>query len=138
MRLRAPAACWLFIAGCATARPDFERRFDTSAATGRAHDAWMTLLETRYGCDTVLVNAHGTPARTLVWLSASGRDPNLRPGMTPCDVASLVAPEVVRGWNAERGWREEWVYRTKGGGPLSSVLLEGPGPMALRVTVTAR
>jgi hypothetical protein len=141
MRFRGPAACCLLLVGCATARPDFEQRFETAAMTGRPHDAWMVLLEMRYGCDTVFVKAHAPewPPRVGLRPLTSG-EPALRvqAGMSTCDLASLVTPEVVRAWHTPPGLREEWLYRTTGGSPLSSVFLEGPSQQELRVKATAR
>jgi hypothetical protein len=135
-------ALLLSVAGaCATARPDFERRFETAAVTGRPHDAWMVLLGTRYGCDTVLVKANAPSWPPLVGLpELSPGEPGRRvqSGMSPCDLASLVTPEVVRAWHTPPGWREEWVYRASGGAPLSSVFLDGVSERELKVTTTAR
>jgi hypothetical protein len=138
MRLRRPAACCLLLAGCATAHPDFERRFDTAASTGPTQDVWMVALDMRYGCDTVLVKAHGQAPRTLVWMHARESQPDVRVGMSPCDLGSLIRPEVVRAWHTPPGVREQWLYRTHGGSPLSSVFLEGSSQRELRVTATAR
>jgi hypothetical protein len=125
VRLHGPLACCLLLAGCATAHPDFERRFNTGAHTGRPHDLWMVLLERRYGCDTVMVNF---------------RQPQQSPsrGMSVCDLASVVRPEVVRAWRTPPGLREEWLYHTRGAAQLSTVFLEGPTERELRVTNTAR
>ena len=139
MRLRGPAACCLLLAGCATVRPDFERRFETAASTGPPHDAWMVLLDMRYGCDTVFVKAHARQWPGPIGLpSLTSGEPrrSVQSGMSPCDLASLITPEVVRAWHTPPGLREEWLYRTRG--ELSTVFLEGPSQLDLRVVVTPR
>lgn len=138
MSLRGSALCWLLLAGCATAHPDFERRLDTAASTGRPHDLWMQLLDMRYGCDTVFVKAHSRVRLGMVWMHGSATDPALGVGMTPCDLASAIRPEIVRAWHTPPGLREEWLYRTYAGSPLSTVYLEGPSQRELRVKATAR
>jgi hypothetical protein len=140
MRFRGPTACCLLLAGCATARPDFEQRFETAAVTGRPHDAWMALLDMRYGCDTVIVkaNAPSWPPRVgLRDLSPGVPRLALQSGISACDLASLVTPEVIRAWHTPPGVREEWVHRTARG-QLSTEFLEGPSPRELRLKTTAR
>jgi len=105
-------------------RPDFERHFNTAAHTGRPHDLWMQLLDMRYGCDTVFVKARSQPS--------------VQSGMSACDLAGLVTPEVIRAWYTPTGLREEWLYRTYNGAGLSTVFLEGPNQRELRVKTTAR
>jgi hypothetical protein len=121
----------LFLAGCATARPDFERHFHEGAAS---HDLWMSVLTTRYGCDTVAVIANMPRRESGVGLSSLTRAPqqSIRLGMPACTLASLVDPEVVAAWNGPEGVREEWRYR-EAHGPLTSVYLEGRQERALRV-----
>ena len=126
--------------GCATARPDFERRFLTGV-TGRPHDLWVGLLETRYGCDTVFVKAQAPswpPRVGLRDLSPGVPGRSVHPGMDACDLAGIITPEVVRAWHTQAGLREEWLYRTTADGPVSSVFLEGPSERGLRVATTAR
>jgi hypothetical protein len=140
MRLRGLAACCLLLAGCATAHPDFEQRFETAAVTGPPHDAWMLALDMRYGCDTVLVkaNAPSWPPRVgLPELSRGVPRLTLQTGLSACDLATLIAPEIVRAWHTPPGLREEWQYRTRGG-LLSTVFLEGPTQRELRVKTVAR
>jgi hypothetical protein len=121
----------LFVAGCASARPDFERRFHEGAAS---HDLWMSVLTTRYGCDTVAVIANRTRREPGVGLPSLSRAPQqaIQLGMPACTLASLVDPEVVAAWTGPEGVREEWKYR-EAHGPLISVYLEGPQERALRV-----
>ena len=135
----------LLVAACATIRPDFERTF----RGGRpSHDLWMSLLTSRYGCDTVAVVANMSRRDPRVGpgpATAPGRQPQVgvpsistaperrvRVGMAACDVASLVAPEEVAAWVTPPGIREEWKFRVDEG-PLNSVYLEGREPRALRV-----
>ncbi len=140
MRPRGLAACCLLLAGCATAHPDFEQRFETAAVTGPPHDAWLQLIDVRYGCDTVIVkaNAPSWPPRVgLRDLSRGVPRLTLQTGIAACDLASLITPEVVRAWYTPPGLREEWTYRS-GKGQLSTVFLEGPSQRELRVKATAR
>ena len=140
MRLGGLAAGCLLLAGCATAHPDFEQRFETAAVTGRPHDAWMALLDVRYGCDTVIVkaNAPSWPPRVgLRDLTRGVPRLTLQSGIGACDLASLITPEVVRAWYTPPGLREEWSYRSDKG-QLATVFLEGPSQRELRVKSTAR
>jgi hypothetical protein len=99
----------------------------------------MRLLDMRYGCDTVLVIAHGRARRAVDWRSGGASNPELRVGMSPCDLASLITPEVIRAWYTPPGLREEWLYRTaRSKGQLSTVFLEGPSQRELLVKTMAR
>jgi len=141
MRLRGPKACCFLLAACATAHPDFEHRFETAAVTGPLHDAWMQLLDMRYGCDTVFVKAHAKawpPRVGLPDLSPGEPPPRVQSGMSACDLATIITPEVVRAWHTPPGVREEWLYRLNGGAPLSTVFLDGPTARELRVRAAAR
>jgi hypothetical protein len=100
----------------------------------------MLALDMRYGCDTVLVkaNAPSWPPRVgLPELSRGVPRLTLQSGVAACDLATLIAPEIVRAWHTPPGLREEWQYRTRGG-LLSTVFLEGPTQRELRVKTVAR
>jgi len=135
------------VAGCATVRPDFERRFHEGRSS---HDLWMSLLATRYGCDTAGVVA-ATPRRGPrvsppnlppptpkrgprigVPNVPAAPDPWIQVGMSACDAASLVSPEAVDAWVGPEGIHEEWKFRVDTG-PLTSVYFEGRDLLALRV-----
>jgi len=125
------ALSMLVVAGCATVRPDFERTF----RGGRpSHDLWMSLLTSRYGCDTVAVVADMPRRWDRVGLGSLSHEPERRMqvGMAACDVASLVAPDEVAAWVTPQGIREEWKFRVNEG-PLTSVYLEGRQVQALRL-----
>jgi hypothetical protein len=108
----------LALTGCASAHPSFERRFAEGVRS--SHDLWMRLLESRYACDSGLVmDAMHTRAA--------------RVGMGPCDLATVVSPEVVQTWRTADGLREEWKFRAYRGQPPVSVYLEGSSPRALHV-----
>ena len=128
---RAAALCALLAAGCATVHPSFEQTF----RGGRpSYDRWMGLLTTRYGCDTTIVVANMPRRWNGVGLRPLTREPGrrLQVGMTACDVASLVAPEVVDAWVTAQGIREEWKYRPGQSG-LTSVYLEGHDTSTLQL-----
>jgi hypothetical protein len=122
----------LALMGCVSARPVFEQRFNPSF---HSHDQWMSLLTTRYGCDTVLLNA-GTPTAQQPRAGVSGLARRSRQsiavGMRPCVLAGVVAPETVRAWPNPDGLREEWVFRS-GSGPVMVVYLQGIDEQDLRV-----
>jgi hypothetical protein len=128
---RAIALCALLGAGCATVHPNFEQTF----RGGRpSRDQWMILLTSRYGCDTAIVVANMPRRWEGVGLPSLTREPvrRMQVGMTACDVASVIAPEVVDAWVTPQGIREEWKYRPGQGG-LTSVYLEGHETNALQV-----
>ena len=132
--LGAVALSALFVAGCATVRPDFQRRFHEGRSS---HDLWMSLLATRYGCDTAVVAASPRREPTVglgTHTGVPGRE--IQIGMGACDVASLVSPEVIAAWVIPRGVREEWQFRLYHGaltGALTSVYFEGRDEKVLRV-----
>lgn len=97
-------------AACAGAgpRPDLERDFHGGRA---AHLAWYEMLLSRYGCDTVLVNARAGP--------------ELATGVTVCAAAEKVVPDAVRAWTDSTEVREEWEYLGLRGGNTVGVTL-GP------------
>ena len=137
------ALCLLLGAGCATARPNFQRTF---RAGRESHDLWMNILTTRYGCDTVAVVADTPREWNRVGLSPSTSEPRrrLQVGMDACAAASLVTPYEVAAWVGPEGIHEEWKYQAAAPsistsanpidtGVLRSLYLEGRHERALRV-----
>jgi hypothetical protein len=113
------------VGSCASAHPDFEQTFNSEYvglehALSPSHDAWMHLLATRYGCDTL-------PIRQAV-----RGDQDLLIGLSPCDIAGRNPPEAVRAWKTPQGLREEW--RFGAGSRRTSVYLEGPREKELKTT----
>lgn len=123
------------VAACATAgpKPSFQLEFHGFSRVN--HMAWFSVLETRYGCDTVLVTAYyPTP---------------LGVGSTACTAAGIVRPDLVRVWEDSTGVREQWDFhsndnngpfggRTRGEpwwreGAACRLLLEGASPRYLLV-----
>jgi hypothetical protein len=94
----------------------------------------MDLLVTRYGCDTVMVVANTPRREEGVGLPSLTRAPErkMQVGMSACDMASLVAPEVVVAWVTPEGIREEWRFRLDTGG-VATVYLEGREAPVLRL-----
>ena len=128
---RAVALCALLGAGCATVHPNFEQTF----RGGRpSYDQWMRLLTSRYGCDTTIVLANMPTRWNGVGLPPLTREPGrrLQVGMIACDVASVIAPEVVDAWVTPQGIREEWKYRAGQSG-LTTVYLEGHDTRTLQL-----
>jgi hypothetical protein len=123
--LLGPAALLIALAGaCATVHPDFEQTFNSEYQGGEhdmspSHDAWMRLLKTRYGCDTI-------PLRQAI----RGEQDYLI-GLSPRDIASK-SPGGVRAWKTPQGIREEWRFGS--GARRTSVYLEGPSEKELRTT----
>ena len=116
----------LALLGCATARPLFEQEFIDGSPTA-LHDAWMRTLQSRYGCDTMilhvrLINVFPLPSRAYRPIARPNGDepiwavPTSSGGFsgggaipTPCDYAGLP-PTVVRVWATRDGIREDWMY----------------------------
>ncbi len=117
-------------AACATGpRPDFEQYFNAeysgaeyagSQTVSPDHAQWMSLLATRYGCDSTKIR-YTTRSYTEYAV-----------GLAPCDIASEIPPSAIRAWKTAKGLKEEWRMGTTT--RRTTLTFEGPSERGLLVT----